>query len=329
MRLPSDQQDETYSTVWLPLQQRLGAHLEDFFRHEYMRYGYFVRQDDVYQAWKDYLDPVSDDDLLGELLLVDRDAKDYARLVDPNQEPNASIRRRLGRLNRWGAQTLYPFLLHVYTKYNEGAVDASGFVEILRMVESFLVRRLLTGVPTNTLNRLFLRLSSQLPEDLPLVEGIRSVLSEPSRRWPRDAEFVKGIAEFELYLNGRPDQRRLILEALELSYEHKEPVDLDSLTVEHVMPQTLTPEWKAQLGSDAEDIHASYVHVLGNLTLTGYNPELSNRPFAEKRKLLSNSSLAMNREIADAETWDAEAIDARAAKLARRALKIWPGPIKR
>jgi Protein of unknown function (DUF1524) len=112
----------------------------------------------------------------------------------------------------------------------------------LSILESFLVRRFFAGVHTRQLNRLFIRLYQQLPEGVSLAEGTRTVLSEPSRRWPSDEEFREALMRLPLYTEGRPEQRRLILETLEESYRSKEPVDLPALTIEHVMPQTLTKE---------------------------------------------------------------------------------------
>ena len=100
------------------------------------------------------------------------------------------------------------------------------------------------------------------------------------------------------------------------------------LTVEHVMPQDLTDEWREALGPDATSIHARLLHTLGNLTLTGYNPELSNRPFSEKRRFFKVSNLAMNREIAEEIEWGPEQVRIRADRLATRAVEIWPGPLE-
>ena len=119
-----------------------------------------------------------------------------------------------------------------------------------------------------------------------------------------------------------------MLETLEQNYAHKEQADLRGLTVEHVMPQSLTNAWRNALGPDWSSLHTHLLHTLGNLTLTGYNPELSTRPFSEKRRLFRNSNLEMNKEIADDAEWGPEQIRSRAERLAARAIKIWPGPIK-
>lgn len=232
----------------------------------------------------------------------------------------------LARLNRWGGQTLYPFLLSIYRRYDHNELDAEGIARILQLLESFLVRRFLARVPTNQLNRLFIRLAQQLPPDLDPVAGTHSALSKSRLRWPTDVDLRAALTHFPFYTEGRYEQRRLIIETLEANYQHKEAVDLTSLTIEHIMPQTLSPEWRMALGDTAEEVHGRLTHVLGNLTLTGYNPELSNSPFEQKRQLLAQSNLEMNKEIAAEVEWTATQIEERGKQLAERVVNIWPGP---
>lgn len=149
----------------------------------------------------------------------------------------------------------------------------------------------------------------------------------PPRRWPRDDDFLQGLLGLPFYAEGRPEQRRLILETFERRLEPQERVDLSCLTVEHVMPQKLSEGWRAALGEGADEGHESTVHRLGNLTLTGHNAELSNAPFAVKREKLAESNVRMNREIAEEGAWGFEQIEARGRRLAGLALAIWPGPV--
>lgn len=327
MRLPLPEQETIYHGVWRPLEQMLGENLEAFFRYEYMSGGSFVREGDVYYAWKVTLEKLDKTSLIEKLRDLLRRGKFYSRIVEPKDEPNAAIRKALIRLRRWGSQTIHPFLLFAYDEYDAGGLDAQGFASLLQIMESFLVRRLFADVPTNTLNRLFLRLSAQLPEDVGLLEGTVAVLSEPGRRWPADEEFRQAVARYPLYLDSRPDQRRLVLETLEESYGHKEPPALETTTIEHVMPQTLTDAWRKILGPEAERVHAKLLHIVGNLTLTGYNPELSNSPWSDKRILLASSHLEMNKAIASHDSWGEPEIMARAHQLAERCIIAWPGPI--
>ena len=327
MRIPLDRQEDVYTNVWLPMEQSFqGRQLEDFFRYEFMSGGDFVREGDVYKEWKKLLDKLSPGDLVDRLSAFAQRARLYRRIVAPQHEPSASLATAFARLNRWGGQTMYPFLLFAYDAHEADNLKTEDFAALVAMIESFLVRRLFAGVPTNALNRLFTRLRAQLPEGIPLLAATQAILSAPSRRWPRDAEFVEGILRYPLYTDSRPAQRKMILETLEADYGHKEAPPLEPLTIEHVMPQDLTEEWRADLGPDAEQIHTELLHVLGNLTLTGYNPELSNRPWAQKQGLLKQSNLGMNKEIAEELQWGRDEIADRARRLADRALRLWPGP---
>ena len=326
MHMPVQRHEETYNDVWLPMQNLLGGALENFFRHELMSGGQFVREADVYVAWKKRLDALGTEDLIERLRYFAHSARFYKRLLTPSEEPDDRISRGLARLNRWGGQTVYPFLLNVYRRYDLNEVDAEQVADILRIIESFLIRRFMVRIPTHQLNRLFMRLAYQLPEGHDFPDAVRIALSDPGRRWPRDEDFHEALLRFPLYTEGRYEQRRIILESLEKHYGSKESVDFSSLNIEHVMPQTLTEEWREVLGEDAEEIHAKMVHLLGNLTLTGYNPELSNKPFSIKREMLAQSNVEMNKELALQSEWTAEEISERGRRLAERALEIWQGP---
>ncbi|MCY4455029.1 MAG: DUF262 domain-containing protein [Chloroflexi bacterium] len=330
MRIPAEQQQSLYDEVWLPLQLMLDSNaLADFFRYQYMSSGEFVREKDIYLKWRGKLDRLNPDGLASMLRELARYARFYKRIIDPEAEPDAAIRERLTRLNRWGGQTTYPFLLWLYEGAGGREVSPSAIVTILEFVESYLVRRLFCGIPTAGSNRFFMELANQVP-DGEIVGAVHQALSLPSarRRWPSDDDFREGLLTYRLYTGSRAEQRRLVIGTFERDHAHKEPPDLRGLTVEHVMPQGLTAEWRDALGPDADAIHSRFLHTLGNLTLTGYNPELSNSPFSEKRRRLAESNLALNREIADEAEWGPEQIVDRAERLAERALRIWQGPVE-
>ena len=122
------------------------------------------------------------------------------------------------------------------------------------------------------------------------------------------------------------DRCRLILETLENDIGHKEPASFTDATIEHVMPQNLSQEWKTQLGADAAAIHERWLDTFGNLTLTGYNSELSNSGFGKKKQLLADSHFEMNKAIAASATWDEAAIRNRALELFERAQSLWARP---
>jgi hypothetical protein len=113
---------------------------------------------------------------------------------------------------------------------------------------------------------------------------------------------------------------------LELSYGHHEVVSFAEATIEHVMPQTLTPEWYETLGAEAAEIQREWLHTIGNLTLTGYNPELSSRSYGDKKLLFSTSHFELNRHFGALEKWGAAQIEDRASSLLQIALQLWPRP---
>ena len=328
MRISTDEQQALYDNVWLPMQAMLDSNsLADFFRYQYMSTGRFVREKDIYLKWREDLERLEPDGLAAKMRELASYALFYRRLIDPGAEPNLALREGLERLNRWGGQTMYPFVLWLYEGAGGRGVDPADMSKVLRLIESYLVRRLFCGIPTAGSNRFFMELVSHVP-DGNVVEAVQQALAQPSgrRRWPKDEEFREGLASYKLYEGSRPEQRRLVIESLEQDYAHKEPVDLRGLTIEHVMPQDLTNEWREALGPDAAAIHGRLLHTVGNLTLTGYNPELSNRPFSGKRPLFQESNLEMNAEIAKEIQWGPEQIRLRVDRLAARAVKIWPGP---
>ena len=153
------------------------------------------------------------------------------------------------------------------------------------------------------------------------VEGLRRFLEE--RGFPDTPRFTEAFGRFNLYGSR---YKKAVLEALERAYEHKEPVVLDNAQVEHVMPQTLSEPWRAALGPDYERIHSTWLHTPGNLTLTGYNAELHNKPFAVKRQEYKASNIVMTRELADFEEWGEPEIEQRGRAMADVAAKVWPGP---
>ena len=144
-----------------------------------------------------------------------------------------------------------------------------------------------------------------------------------ARRFPKDAEFAEAFLNHPQYGRGTT---RFILMRLEKSFEHKEEVNLSKATIEHLLPQSLSPEWKNELGENAEDIHTTLINTFGNLTLTAYNAELGNLPFADKKTKLENTHIELNRWILQQEHWRAAEIETRAKYLLRKANQIWFGP---
>ena len=225
MRIPTDQQQALYDSVWLPMQEILDSKtLADFFRYQYMSSGTFVREKDIYLKWRRHLDPLAPDELAAKLRELAGYARYYKRLIYPDAEPDASVRACLERLNRWGGQTMYPFVLWLYEGAGGRGVNPTAIARVLRLIESYLVRRLFCDIPTSGSNRFFMELVAHIPEGN-IVGAVRRALSQPTgrRRWPDDREFKEGLVSYELYEGSRSEQRRLIIETFEQYHAHKEP----------------------------------------------------------------------------------------------------------
>ena len=184
---------------------------------------------------------------------------------------------------------------------------------------------MVVGVPSNSLSGLFIALCKTKPvTETPSVWLSGSLAREDkNRRWPTDTEFEERWIRTQLY-GSRACQ--VILECIEESYGHHEIAGFEGSSIEHVMPQTLTPEWLEMLGIDAAEIHTEWLHTIGNLTLTGYNPELSNRSYQEKRTLFALSHFELNRHFGDYEHWGATELEFRAKSTFKIAIQLWPRP---
>ena len=323
LRIHRDRQDEMHARYWAPMEERLGESLAEFVRHYLMKGGAIINQQDVYQHLKNAVE--TPEQATDELLKMARNAEFYGRLLEPRLETHAPLSRALARLNRLDVTTAFPLLLNCYDQMHQGMLKAEEFVEVLRVVENFLIRRYVCNVPTNQLRKIFppvyRQAASACPSSLP--EGVKQVLQ--ARGYPKDSAFRTQLTESNLYGAGDRNKRtRLILESIEESYGHKEAIDLSTLSVEHIMPQSLGDAWRAELGEDWQETFDTCLHTIGNLSLTGYNPELSNRPFAAKRELLLKSNLEINRYFANVDRWRRGQIEDRASQLADRALEIWP-----
>lgn len=321
MRLHVNLQEKMYADHWKPMQDRLGESLTEYIRHFLMRDGKVVRQSDVYYTLKQRIEDGSHDDIVAYLQEVAEFSRYYAKLLRPTDEASPRIRERMDRLNRYEATTAYPFLLEVYHDVARKQLTEPDFAAILDILESFLIRRFICGVATSGLTKIFPALYTQARRNSSLVEGVRQVLGE--KNFPRDQLFKEQFVLVKLYGGDRSAKAKLILERLESSYKHKESVDPDALTIEHVLPRTPTDWWRQHLGEDWEAIHEEWLDTVGNLTLTGYNSELSNSDFPTKKEQLQKSHVELNKYFASVVTWDEQAIAQRGEALADRALQIW------
>jgi len=292
MRIHADEQEKYHLKYWDPMQTSLGEDLTEFVRHYLMKDGNFVKQNEVYFTLKDR---IGQGDAIQALSDMSGYSVFYKRIISPDTESNKDLRNYLSRLNRLEVTTAYPFLLNCYNDYANGRLGQKDFIEIIRLVENFIIRRYVCNIPTNQLNKIFPSLYSQalIRNASSFLDGVRQVLQ--SRDYPKDTEFRQRLLDAKLYGAGeRLAKTKFILETLETAHEHKESPVFENLTVEHIMPQTITDSWKQHLGEDWQADHELFLNTLGNLTLTAYNSELSNSPFLIKKQYLIKSHLELN-----------------------------------
>jgi uncharacterized protein with ParB-like and HNH nuclease domain len=327
MRIHEREHERLHTEIWRPMQRRVGEEaLTDFVRHYLTRLGRAVRETDVYTSLKALVDQDRDHTPAHHLKELARFAEYYGILLHPEDLPNPRIRERLTRLNRLEVTVAYPFLLSVFADLAAGKIREGTVVEILDTLENYLLRRFVCGVPSHGLNKVFPGLYDQATRaDEDLALGVQTILAASPRNYPKDDAFRDRLMAARLYGGGeRREKTKLILERLEAGSASKEVVPGTSLTIEHVMPQSLTETWTSHLGAEAEEDHEELLHTLGNLTLTGYNSELGNASFDEKKKHFAKSNLALNRYFDSVQSWTAEEIERRAEALADSAIALWP-----
>ncbi len=323
MRIHSDSQESVYGQYWLPMQNLLNDNLTEFIRHYLTKTGIEVKQSEVYFEIKDR---IGSNDALAYLKDLFNFAVYYSKLLNPEREPNKIISKYLSRLNRLELATVYPFLLNCYDDWMTNRITEEEFVDVLQVLENFILRRFVCNVQTRGLNKVFATLHSQVSKSTALgsnnfVERLKLTLQ--NRDYPKDAEFKARLVEVKLYGSNRSEKCKLIFESIEEHFGHKEQINFDKLSIEHIMPQSLNETWKTNLGENWAITHEFLLHTLGNLTLTAYNPELSNDIFIQKKEHFKNSHLELNKYFHSITSWTKQDIEQRSLYLADIALKIW------
>ena len=324
MRVKVQDQDRLHQEYWQPIEKPLAHQLTEFVRHYLMKEGRILKEADVYFELKERLTNATPSQVEDFLRDLHRHGLFYASFIDSTREADPDIAERLDRVRRLKVTVAYPMLLRVFDAYQAGHLDKGQVLETLDILESFVIRRSICNYQTNQLRRMLPPVFDVVggPGET-FVDGVRKQLG--GNRCPDDEKFMSSLATEKLYANAEKNARlRLILERIERSFEHKEPAELGKAQIEHVLPQTMTPEWNQEIGEGAEEEALGLLHSLGNLTLTSYNSELSNKPFKVKQSEFRSSHFVLNRYFAEVTSWTPEAIRRRGLELAKRSLEIWP-----
>lgn len=333
MGLDTPLQTKLYEQYWRPMEVNFGQEayanqFDSFMRHYLtLKTGDIPNVRAVYEAFKQYSGPSrnkADEELVADI----REYAGYYCAIVLGKETDPDLKVAFQDIRELRVDVAVPFLLELYRDYKTGVLSQPDLLKAIRLIESYVFRRSVCGIPTNSLNKTFATFGQSLKKSQYLESLQAHFLLLPSyRRFPNDEEFRREIQAKDLY-NFRV--RSYWLRRLE-NHDRKERVHVDEYTIEHIMPQTVdsSPEWRAELGADWKEVHAKYLHWLGNLTLTGYNPELSNRPFSEKKAMkggFADSPIRMNQGLAAIQTWNRDAIETRGHTLAGLAAKVWPSP---
>lgn len=328
-----DLQTKLYENYWFPMEQTFGNEYStrfDGFMRDYLsvKTGKIPRIGEVYEEFKLYINSDRSSESIEENVKDTFNfANHYSKIV-LRKEKDKDLQEMFSNILKLKVDVAYPFILPVYNDYVHGLVSKDDFISILKLVESYVFRRAICGIPTNSLNKTFGNLYKSVNTEN-YLESVQASfqLLDSYKRFPDDTEFEKEIISKDVY-NFR--SRNYLLSKLE-NFKRKEFVNVDEYTIEHILPQNqnLSEEWQNMLGEEWQDIQKKYLHTLGNLTLTGYNSEMSDHPFARKKSIeggFDDSPLRLNTYLRTASQWTPLEIGERAGELSQKATFIWDSP---
>ena len=333
MGLEPHHQEQLYNDYWRRMETAFGQeayskHFDGFMRH-YLTFktGKIPQVRKIYEAFKTYSRSSQVDDIDTIVADVQTFAGYYCAMA-LGKETNPALASAFADLRELNVDVAYPFLLELYDDYTNGLLSPEELEKAVRLIESYVFRRAVCSIPTNSLNKTFSTFGQALKKDRYLESIQAQFRLQPSyRRFPGDEEFRRELVVRDLYNFPR---RNYWLRRLE-NHGRKERVHINEYTIEHIMPQNdkLSQEWRDALGEDWKQVHEKWLHTLGNLTLTGYNSEYSDRPFKDKRDMeggFKDSPIKLNEGIGQTETWNESAIKERADRLAHQASIVWAAP---
>lgn len=336
MGLEAQMQTRLYQLYWRPMevdfgQEAYGTHFDGFMRHYLIvKTGEIPNVSEVYEAFKKHARSPAVEKAGVEALV--KDIRHFARYfcaMALGAETDVDLKFAFHDLRELKVDVAYPFLMELYRDYETGLLPKTDFLAAVRLVESYVFRRSICAVPTNSTNKTFATFAKALKKDRYLESIQAHFLGMSSyRRFPGNDEFRRDLQTRDLYTSNA--RRSYWLRRLE-NHDRKERVPVDEYTIEHILPQNeaLLPTWKTALGPEWERVRNTWLHTIGNLTLTRYNSEYSDRPFLEKRDMkggFKESPVRLNSGLGMLDHWNEDAIKSRAERLATMALDVWTAP---
>lgn len=344
MGLKRKSQNKIYENYWEHIEQlskdestnssKVSDYIRDYLTLENKK---IPNKNKVYHEFKEKY-PTSTVEVLEDILTpIKKLVKHYNKLLNPAHEPDNDIRQQLQYINRLEINVAYPFLLKVYDDYSTGVISKQTFIEVLELIQAFTWRRFIIGLPTNALNKIFMRLYEDIDSQNYLASIQLALLKKKgSQRFPRNKEVVNTLREKDMY-GIKPKNRVYFLERLE-NYRNKELVKIDGnsdITIEHIFPQNPEPKWKIELGEEEYNfIKENYLNTIANLTLSGNNGKLGNKKFLSKKEMnvdgeeqgYKYSRLWLNSYLTQIDKWGKNEIEKRFQIIEERFLSIWVFP---
>ena len=346
MGVPVTKQEEYYNKYWEKIEEHTEKDVSRFIRdYLSLKQNKTPREDEIYYAYKRYYID-SNTDIQKNLEDILYYASIYEKIV--TAETGCGDKRIddcINRMNRLDVTLIRPFQMRVLDLKIKNKISNSDLLYIFQIVESYILRRFICGVPTNSLNKFFVTLDKEISKfnrkynesDNTYKDLFSYVLisKNGNARFPKDEEFSDALSVVPLYEKSKKYQIYMLdrfenFETIETKdvYEH---IEAGEYSIEHIMPQNLTEAWKKDLGVNANEIHADWLHRLANLTLTGYNSKLRDRPFIEKRDAeisgYRSSGLRLNQIIGTKNGWGLEELQERNSLLVKMAKEIWSYPV--
>jgi uncharacterized protein with ParB-like and HNH nuclease domain/predicted transport protein len=333
MGLELSEQKYVYEHMWRPMEllfdyEKQDSIMDRFFRdYLTMKMTRIPKIHRVYETFKTYhlnCEFATIRELCADLLTY---ATYYTNMVFARND-NSTLKSLYSDIGDLRMEVSFPFLLKVHNDCDKGVITEDNLIEIIQMCISYVFRRSICDIPTNSLNKTFATLRNEIKID-DYMNSIKAffVLRDDYKQFPDDDKFSKAFVSRDIY-NMR--SRNFILSHLE-NYGNKAPITIENYTIEHIMPQNnnLRDEWKTVLGANWKEVQKTYLHTIGNLTLTAYNSEMSDKPFMEKMDMeggFKESALRLNSYLVKLTEWNENRIKERAEILADRAKQIWKYP---
>lgn len=331
MGISNDEQIDIYNNYWSPVEKTFpsetrSADLDTFFRHYLMmKTGHFVMKEEIYDEYKVYHNNAEFDntkDFANDILQF---GKCYTEITLADSiHPDLNV--IFSDINKLKMDVQMPFLMYVYNDFKNDRITKDELACILRMTEAYIVRRSICEIPTNSLNKTFITMRKSIDmKDYLNSLKMAFIKLDSYKEFPDNAKFAQAFKEKNVY---KMRIANYLLVKLE-NHDNKEPISYEGFTIEHIMPQNqdLSEEWKTALGENWEEVHNTLLHRLGNLTLTKYNSEMSDKPFSEKIPVFEKSAThTLNQYVIKQSSWNGEKIEERTKNLITLALDVWKYP---